>query len=718
MITIKTKLCHNFAKEHTTFMKNIVLALAISLISLGGFAQNFAWAQAWGGDSYDHSYSVATDDSGYIYTTGFFQGTTDFDPGPDSVILISSNLDIFIMKTSPTGKLVWVKQIGGSGSDQGSVVQVGTTGDVYITGSFNGTVDFDPGPGTHFLTNLSRGFALKLNASGEFIWAKTLGGGGYQLALDQNENVYTSGNFWGISDFDPGPATNTMDGGILSNYICKFTSNGEYVWARSFSLPADTNTLSIQSLVVDANENIYATGGFDTPIDFDPGAGTAVLTPSGHDVYILKLRSSGNFSWVKHLQQYDQLIPYGDGFCIGDGLTLDADANLYITGVFSGVVDFNPGPGLDTINSELWSPAQHYYYANMYIAKYDSLGNYIWAKGILSNYDIAGTDIELNTDGEIYTTGYYSGTVDFNPGAGIYPITNHNGQNIGNDIFIAKYNPQGDFIWAQGMGGMHHDRGYDLALDALDNVYVTGIFERTVDFDAGPGVWNLITTNPSSENHNGFLLKLSECVPQRDTVDITTCENQYAWPVNGFTYNRTGTYTHISAGAGGCDSLVTLELSIPIFANQPTYSNHTLLANPDQPADTYQWYDCNMPEVISGATQSSFLPFHNADYALIISRDGCVDTSMCLAVLNMDIDEYNKGNVSFFPNPTRDELHIQSSVPGSLSIQVMDVNGKEIYNTNKITHGSIISTENWNPGVYFISTRTDQSKQVYRIIKL
>ena len=698
-------------------MKNILLTLSIGFISLSSFAQNFAWAQGWGGDSYDNSYSVATDDSGYIYTTGFFQGTTDFDSGPDSLILTSSGIDVFITKTSSTGKLIWVKQIGGSGYDQGNEVRIGINGDVYITGTYTGTVDFDPGPGTHFLSDTA-GFVLKLQASGAFVWAKTLGGSGNQLALDQNDNIYTSGAFRGVSDFDPGAATNTMNGGVLSAYICKLSQNGDYVWARGFALPSDTNSLSIQSLVVDAHENVYATGGFDVAIDFDPGAGISILTPSNYDVYILKLNAAGNFSWVKHLEHYDQQIPYGDGFCIGNSLTLDNDANLYTTGVFSGVIDFNPGPGLDTINSGLWAPAQHYYYANMYMAKYDSLGNYIWAKAILGNYDIAGTDIELNADGEIYTTGYYSGTVDFDPGTGTYPITNHNGQNIGNDIFIAKYNPQGDFIWAQSIGGTHHDRGYDLALDAIDNVYVTGIFERTVDFDAGPGVWNLITTNLSSETPNAFLLKLSECVPPRDTVDAVICGNQYYWPANGFTYHRSGTYTHISASVSGCDSLSTLELNIPIFANQPTYSNHTLLANPNQPADTYQWYDCNMPEIISGATQSSFSPVHNADYALIISKDGCTDTSTCIAVLNMSVDEYNKENISIFPNPTQDELNIQSSVPGILSIQVMDVNGKEIYHTNAIANGSSISTKQWEPGVYFVRAGTDQSKRVYRIIKL
>jgi hypothetical protein len=700
-------------------MKNILLTLGIGLVSLGSFAQNFSWAQGWGGDSYDHSYSVATDDSGYIYTAGMFQGTVDFDPGPETYIITSQNVDGFIMKTSPTGDLVWAQKIGGSGNNDVALsIAIGANNDIYISGSFSGTVDFDNGPGVATLTSVNFGYLLRLTSNGNFVWVKQTGAPGKYIALDNNNNIYTTGNFTTVADFDPSSTTYTLDGTPSAIFICKLDSSGNFNWAKHFTVPDDSITITSQCLAIDGAGNVYSTGNFESTVDFDPGAGTATLTPENYDGYFLKLDVNGNFVWVKHLEQFDTAIPYGDGYTVGNSITLDPSDNIYLTGMFSGVVDFDPGIGVDTLNSGIWVSALHYYYASMFLAKYDSDGNYIWAKSILGNYDVTGSDIALNADGEIYTTGYFSGTVDFDPSAGVYSITNYNGQNIGNDIFVAKYDQQGDLLWAQGIGGTNHDRGYSLALDASENVYVTGIFQNTVDFDAGPGVWNLITNNLSAETPNAFLLKLSECVPPRDTVDITTCENQYSWSVNGFTYNRTGTYTHISAGAGGCDSLVTLELSIPIFANQPTYSNHTLLANPDQPADTYQWYDCNTPERIFGATQSSFSPVHNADYALIISNQGCIDTSACVAVVNMSVNEYNKENISLFPNPTQDELHIQSSSPGSLSIQVMDVNGKEIYHANKIANGGIISTKDWNPGVYFIRANTEQSKQVYRIIKL
>lgn len=704
-------------------MKYLFASVLSSLMAFSLQAQNFSWAESWGGDSYDHSYSVATDDSGNVYTAGVFQGTVDFDWGPEEYILTSAAADGFVTKTSPTGQLIWAKKIGGSGSDAALAVAIGSNGDVYVSGAFNGTVDFDPGPGTATLTTPSYGYLLRFTSAGNFVWVKQLGGSGKYVTLDKYDNIYTTGSFKDVSDFDPGPSVFNLNGGLFTSvYFCKLNAAGDFVWAKSVgNIPTDSNMIFCQALSVDNNENLYAVGGFDVAVDFDPGPGSTTLTPRNFDAYFLKLDINGDFLWVKHLEQTDTLIPYGDGFTIVNSIALDTNNYIHLTGLYSGIVDFDPGAGVNTFNSGLVVPNSHYYHGSMYIAKYDSDGNYIWAKAINGNYEVAGNDIAVNQEGNIYTTGQFSRTVDFDPGPGTYTLTNYGGGNTGyaHDIFVASYDKNGDFIWAESIGGEMHDRGYSIALDANNNTYITGIFEKLVDFDPGPGVWDLTTVFVMSETYDAFLLKLGECVPARDTLTVSTCHN-YTWPINGHTYYQSGKYTHVSSSVSGCDSLSTVDLSIPTFYNVVSYNNGVLTANPNQPADSYQWYTfCSTTEPISGANQSSYTPTENNGYLLVITYNGCSDTSSCIQVENMSITEYNKADIRFFPNPTTDKLNITFTGVNTLSINVFDVRGKLIQQANNLSNGAAINTETWNPGVYFIKTYTDDNKpiRVYQIIK-
>ena len=140
---------------------------------------NLAWVKAMGGTSGDQGRSVAVDGAGNVYTTGNFLGTVDFDPSAGVLNLTSvGNADVFISKLDATGNLVWAKAMGGSTDDTGYGIAVDATGNVYTTGSFNGTVDFDPNAGVSNLTSAGNTdiFVSKLNATGNLIWTKGMGG--------------------------------------------------------------------------------------------------------------------------------------------------------------------------------------------------------------------------------------------------------------------------------------------------------------------------------------------------------------------------------------------------------------------------------------------------------------------------------------------------------------------------------------------------------------
>src|SRR5262249_14945501 len=159
----------------------------------------------------DIGYSIAVDASGNVYTTGFFHGTVDFDPGSGTKNLVAtgSNTDIFISKLDASGNYVWAKKIGGNTADIGYSIAFDASGNVYTTGSFQGTVDFDPGTGTQNLvaSGSTEIFISELDASGNFVLAKHMGGGlygyGQCIKVDASGNIYTTGYFSGTADFDP-----------------------------------------------------------------------------------------------------------------------------------------------------------------------------------------------------------------------------------------------------------------------------------------------------------------------------------------------------------------------------------------------------------------------------------------------------------------------------------------------------------------------------------
>ncbi len=287
------------------------------------------------------------DGSGSVYTTGSFRGTVDFDPGAGTFELTSAGQDdIFISKLTTDGNFVWAKRIGGTLADQAFGIAVDGSGNVYTTGTFRGTADFNPGTGAFELTSAGGTdiFISKLAANGDFAWAKSIGGvstlgdGGRAIAVDGSGNVYTTGYFRGTVDFDPGEETYNLVTANTSTdiFISKLTTAGDFVWAKRIG---GTQACQGFSIALDGFGNVYTTGYFrGTNVDFDPGNEVYNLTttPFGSDnTFILRLTAGGNFVWAKHIG--------GSSGDEGLAIAVDASGNVHATGSFLGTVDFDPG---------------------------------------------------------------------------------------------------------------------------------------------------------------------------------------------------------------------------------------------------------------------------------------------------------------------------------------------------------------------------------------
>ncbi len=486
-------------------MKKIFLSVSCLFATIFTIAQSptFQWAKKIGGLGSDYGQSIAVDASGNVYTTGAFAETVDFDPGPGTVNLTApGGSSMFISKLNPLGSLIWAKSIGpgsGSLSASGYSIIIDITGNVYTTGYFQGTTDFDPGPGIFNLTTAGFNddiFISKLDSSGNFIWAKSIGGSSYDdglsISIDSASNVYTSGYFEGTADFDPGAGIyNLTPMGFRDIFISKLDSSGNFVWAKSMG-GTGSSFDNGWSITTSAYGNIYITGAFQSTVDFDPGAEMINLTSAGSaDIFILKLDASGNFIWVKQIG--------GTSNDVGLSIKLDGSDNIYTTGQFTDIVDFDPNTGTFYLTPAASGST------DVFISKIDSSGNFIWAKSIGGPTVDGGYSIALDSYNNVYTTGFFKGTADFDPGSGVVNLIATGPQ----DIFISQLDSLGNFVWARNMGGSGaYNIGNSIAIDTANNVYTTGAFSGTTDFDQDTGVFNISSGGGTS--YDIFVHKMSQ----------------------------------------------------------------------------------------------------------------------------------------------------------------------------------------------------------------
>jgi len=315
--------------------------------STGGYV----WAKSLvgGATSVTRGMGIGVDSSGNVYVAGFFTGSIDLDPGAGTATVTSAGgSDVYIVKLDSSGNYVWGKRIGGTSGDVPTALALDGSGNVYVAGGFDGTVDFDPNAGVANLTASGANFIVKLDSSGNYVAATAFAANGSAqtngLAVDGSGNVYAAGFFYFASDFDPGAGVTTLTGaGGQDIFVLKLTSSFGLSWARSVGSLGDETATGV---AVDGSGNVYATGQFSSlSVDFDPGAGVATVTnpATGNQAFVLKLNSSGNFVWV------DQFGSSGnDGAA---GIVLDGSGNPYVTGYYSGTVDFDPGAGVTNLTS-------------------------------------------------------------------------------------------------------------------------------------------------------------------------------------------------------------------------------------------------------------------------------------------------------------------------------------------------------------------------------
>lgn len=329
----------------------------------------------------------------------------------------------------------------------------------------------------------------KYDAAGTLLWKRSFKGTGEQnvqgVAIDATQSVILTGYFSGTLDLNPGAGVNNVTAkGAHDAFVVKLDADGSFKWARTLG---GTSEEGATGVAVDGSGNVLVLGMFAGTGDYNPGANVASLwTRGAFDVSVTKLTKDGTFVWTRSAG--------GTGEDFGNGIAADASGNAIVTGTFRNTARFTPDNALSLTSvggkdAFVWKIA-------------GASGQTTFARRLGGSGDDQAGDVRVDPGGNIVSVGSFSGTADFDPGAGTRSLTSAGAT----DAYISKLSTAGNFVWAHRVGGSGADRATDLAIDASSSICLTGQFRGSVDFNPGAGV-NTLTSHSGS--NDAFVLKLA-----------------------------------------------------------------------------------------------------------------------------------------------------------------------------------------------------------------
>jgi hypothetical protein len=446
------------------------------------------------GTTIDEGTTVAALPGGGEIMGGVFSNTAIFGHGSHAVTLTSvGQTAVFVADYSATGTLEWVRQFGG------------TSG--LFSAYKNNTPDYPLDP--------SRS-GSSLQGAGVYIpqLGQTIGG----VAVDPSGDVYFTGSFYSSVTFTAGSGTKTFTssgpfgGSYPDIYLIKMDPHGNLIWGDQMG--GEFSDVA-NAIAVDPSGNAYITGYFSRTANFDPDGGTFNLTSHGRsDIFAAKYTPAGALVWADGMGSNDLDTNHRN---MGRSIAVDSSGDVYLTGVFSGDSDFDPGSG----EFDLTAPGE----TSDFIEKLSSTGAFVWAEQIGSTFYNGGLSLAIGPNDTIYTLAYFEGTVQANPGSGA-PLSfsasadNSGAQGDRTNLLMEKLTTNGNLIWAKQISGPGFENGGTIAVDAEGSAYITGSFDYTTNFNVrgtpqnvtsvnGIDIFNDNNDNNRTSSYDIFLEKLS-----------------------------------------------------------------------------------------------------------------------------------------------------------------------------------------------------------------
>lgn len=481
-------------------------------------AQNVLWSNNYSNLSFNLTVQgLRSNSSGENYIVGSFSRTIDFDAGPgiDTIrasIITGSNSSIagYISKTDNAGNHMWAKALIPYAVQARCVINdidMDANANIYVAGTFNKTIDFDPGPGIDSLNSsgAAGAFIMKLDPAGNLVWVHTFLGTNtniWDIIIDENDGLMVAGSFSIPVDFDPSPAVNNLiPSGTDEVFVFKMDANSNFLWAKSW---AGSKPINRSCIDADDANNIYVSGDIATfQIDVNPDAG--VLIDTGQS-FVVKLDPAGNFIWG-HASQNGVSMVHAANSC-----------DLYVFG--------SPDP----------------YGNNPYLSEYDSTGTLLWSKMLedpiqpLQNFAGGISSITQDLQGNLVMGG-----------------------SIVNKYFIYTTDSLGNMLWVKKSNASFNLNYLTVKMNPLNEILVAGDFYNVLDVDFGAG----IDTLGGAGMYSSFLMKYNYC-GNNYNLNYSACDSVVLVDT---TYLVSANYLKEFQDVNGCDSSVYTHVSLGILPN-------------------------------------------------------------------------------------------------------------------------------------------------------
>lgn len=612
-----------------------LLCIFFGLTAWQAFSQtpNWAWAKHAGSATDVYSTGVCTDARGNTYISGTISGATTF----GSYVLNTTNgSDAFLVKYDSAGTVQWAKKSNSGTCNVNSCnsMAIDPAGNIYIAGYFACNIGFGsytltPGPGSGYST-----FVVKYDPSGNVVWARRVVSTVYgnvepgSITTDAAGNVYLVGTTESIQDIDLG--TDTIHGTGYNNvYMVKYDANGNVLWGQCPPLTGWANSSSIRA---DRFNGLYYAGSYKGTITF----GSHTLAPDTVDrIFLAKYDTAGNVLWSKDFGS--------DTASAASCLSIDMNSNVYLAGEFWS--DTLVIGGASLVNDSTGHTA------DVFLAKFDSSGNALWATRAGGSFDDYAPAVSADAYGNVYLAG--AQRVD------LYDWT----------LLFTYYDTNGNITWSDNAGGGYYNEIMASFVDANGNGYFTGYVGSSVTFGSttvtnttgGVDVFLAKLRNKMGNSNCSALFNLyPDAVPHTyDIVNLSQGASTYSWDWGDGTPQDTGAYpSHTYANAG----FYTICLSI---------------TGPMACSDSYCY------------------PFQLQKSANSMVQVNVISTANAINEIDL------RSGFFIFPNPAQDVLSVSWAKEPGL-VEVFNAVGKLVYKTSCRDQHLSINIQDLAPGMYLI----------------
>ncbi len=407
------------------------------------------FATRFGGAQNQWAWSVATDPAGDVVIAGDFEGTFDLGGGP---LVSAGGIDVFVVKLGPDGAHKWSRRFGSEGDQRVDGIAVDASGNIGLTGSFSGSLDF--GGGALTSARGADAFFAKLDGQGNHLWSKSAGSpdteeDGMAVAFDGAGNLSVTGS--AVGPIDLGGVVAPAEG-EKSLFVARLDSAGKYLWSKRIGNDHEQIGFAVAS---DAAGATYVTGRFEKTIDLGGGPITAGL----REAFVAKYDAKGAHVFSRRL---------GDATAVGlaDGRAVVADATggVFVAGSFSGSLDL----GTETLRSAGDT--------DIFVVKLDAAGAVVWGKRFGDASFQTATSLALGPSGHLQVGGSFSGTLELGPSR----LSARD-----NDAFFAELDGAGTPLRAVQLGGPGIQEVTSLAVGRGGATWIVGSFDNAIDLGRG-----------------------------------------------------------------------------------------------------------------------------------------------------------------------------------------------------------------------------------------